>query len=168
MAANLSDGDYLGLVLSSALVASVVSGLFSWRIARSNRRQQDRLRAEDAAQAARNQFLPLATDAYDWIRHDFGDRYGMEVGYHGSNAPSPKLGDVAQVIQALNRIEQGHPDENVRVQAHALRGRIDDCFNMHEPGDEFAERPTDEEESDWINERALWLVGEGRRSANAR
>ena len=150
MLANISGGDFWGLVLSSALVASVVSGLFSVGIAKANRRYQADVRKEDAEESAKERFLPLARNVYEWIWHDYGVRFGYEVGYHGSNAQVPEFADVAQVLSALDELRYEHPNGDVRMQAERVQMRLDSCFNMVE-SDPGIERPTLDEEVEWCN-----------------
>jgi MoxR-like ATPase len=149
MLANISGGDFWGLVLSSALVASIVSGLFSVGVAKANRRYQSTVRKEESEAAVAQRFLPIARDVHDWIWRDYGERFGPDVGFHGINAQVPRLASVAQVLSALDELRFEHPNEDIRVQAERLQTRMDSIFNMVD-GPEV-DHPTLEEEIQWTN-----------------
>ena len=151
MLATVSTGNFIALVFSSAAIAAIISGLFSWRQGRANRAFQQALRAEDAETATRDRFLPLATKANDWLWYDFGNTHGMDFDYHGSNAPTPELRGISDVIGSLNVIALQHPNEMIRDRAKHLKDQLDDHYNMIPPGGEGYD-PSDQEMRGWCNE----------------
>lgn len=162
MLASVTSGTFWFSVLTSALVASVVSGLFSLRLQKRGEAFQRNLRSEDSQQIARDRYLPIAIDVYEWIWHDYGVRFGKDVGWFGEFAPPPRLTELPQVFNALSGIAHGHPNPSVRVAAQRLEARLDACYNMPEPHDP-SDRPSLDEESEWceIARNMIELVREG-------
>lgn len=143
---SISWVDLLLIGAASGAVAAAVSGAFTFWSEKSRNRHDLSLRNAEKADENLNRFLPMAIGAKNWIKYDFGDRYGHEVGYFVHDAPTPDLASPSEAIRTLETIGDEHPDQSVRAIAQKLASSIDDAFNMHD-GPEG--RPTWDEMTAW-------------------
>ena len=143
--------NYGALILSSAVVASLVSGVVAFVIASRNRRDIVRMRQEDASTIARDRFLPKVVAVHQWLDAEHGRVFGPDIGYHGGNHPVPELPDVSSVLRALNDVRFEHPDNAIRLRAERLGMHLDGHYNMTS-GDPKCGEPTDTKILDWINQ----------------
>lgn len=93
------------------------------------REHQSLLRSEAAHAEARERYLPMIQECRDWNNREWAQRFGMEVGYHGTNSVQLASCDVGDVLRNLDRVATGHPTRGVRELASALHTRIDESFN---------------------------------------
>jgi hypothetical protein len=150
MLASVSAGAVVGLVLSSAVVASIVSGLFSLGVSAKDGDERRKVRTADAARETREHSYQLAKTAHNWIIHDLAERFGSDIGYHGYDARKPTYNQVSQMLSTLDTIATTHPDADMRTLAKRLWADIDDRVNMIQ-GDPEDLDPHEDELRDWID-----------------
>lgn len=131
-----------GLVLGSTFLGALVSEAAAYfrqkrdvalqlRVRKEDRDHQQRIRIEETHAKARDDYIPIAAGAAEWIRYTFGVAHGLEMAdWYPENEPKPeRVSSPAQAIGSLRRIAFEHPTAENRELAASLATGIGGHYN---------------------------------------
>lgn len=149
----------LPIIVGSAVVAAIVSGVFQLAAEALRRRatREDRLerlsaetavRREEANAVARDGLLPLLLAAISFVddQHRGGveDQVGIQVVAHPQFEST--VSSWGEVLGGLRRTSLAHPEREIRTEAREIQKSIQSAFVDPHPGE-----PNTEQLNDWLN-----------------